>query len=502
MLLVGAWLGMLAGNAAAGGGPENVLLVVNANSESSKTIAKHYIQLRQIPLSNVLLIDWKGNASKCKGDQFRKGILQPVLDAIRDRHLQYQIDYVVYSSGFPWLVDMRKDYEGTTRHPQFRPIASITGATYLWQSVLPKSGAALSPDANWYYSDNIKLNWQQCTSVGTGPTRGFRSAYVWTADGKATIEPEKGQSYLLSTVLGVTSGRGNTVDEVIGYLTRAARADGTRPPGTIYFMRNKDVRSQTRHDCFEATAALIRQQGVQSVVLDGIIPHGKRDIMGLTVGYANFDIGDAGDTILPGAICEHLTSYGGVLTKDAHHTPLTDFLRYGAAGASGTVAEPFSIQAKFPSPAVHLHYVRGCSLAESFYQSISSPYQLLIVGDPLCQPWGVFPEVHIEGITAGEVVSGKVTIGALAKAPGNRQIRLLEFFIDGRLFARRSPEETVTISSSDFANGPHELRVVAVESSAIETRGRAILPFIVRNESAPDPSDSNTEAEPTADTDK
>ena len=36
-------------------------------------------------------------------------------------------------------------------------------------------------------------------------------------------EPTKGQSYLLSTMLGVTTGRGNTVDEVLAYLASIRR---------------------------------------------------------------------------------------------------------------------------------------------------------------------------------------------------------------------------------------------------------------------------------------
>ena len=39
----------LGATARAGGGPENVFLLVNSHSEASKTIANHYIQLRHIP---------------------------------------------------------------------------------------------------------------------------------------------------------------------------------------------------------------------------------------------------------------------------------------------------------------------------------------------------------------------------------------------------------------------------------------------------------------------
>ena len=34
------------------------------------------------------------------------------------------------------------------------------------------------------------------------------------------------------------------------------------------------------------------------------------------------------------------------------------------------------------------YYAAGMSLAESFYLAVESPYQLLIVGDPLCRPYG------------------------------------------------------------------------------------------------------------------
>ena len=59
-ILVGLFISIAASAALAGGGPENVLLLVNANSDASKTIANHYIHWRQIPASNVLYLDWKG----------------------------------------------------------------------------------------------------------------------------------------------------------------------------------------------------------------------------------------------------------------------------------------------------------------------------------------------------------------------------------------------------------------------------------------------------------
>jgi hypothetical protein len=219
-------------------------------------------------------------------------------------------------------------------------------------------------------------------------------------------------------------------------------------------------------------------------VLQGAIPRGAKDVMGLMAGVAGFDWSATGSVILPGAICEHLTSTGGVLTKEAAQTPLTEFLRHGAAGASGTVKEPRAIQAKFPLPSLHLHYVRGCSLAEAFYQSVSGPYQLLIVGDPLCQPWAAFPNISVEGVKPEQEVRGSLSITASGTAASGKAIFAYDLFIDGRLVARAPPGKPLTLDTTKLADGYHELRMVGLSAGPIETQGRRIVPITIRNREA------------------
>jgi hypothetical protein len=279
--------------------------------------------------------------------------------------------------------------------------------------------------------------------------------------------------------LGVTSGRGNTVEEVLAYLRRSIASDGRRPQGAVYFMKNNDIRSSTRHACFDGVAAKLRQIGVNASVMQGTLPEGARNVIGLMTGAATLDLADADITILPGAICDHLTSLGGVLKQGAGQTPLTDFLKLGAAGASGTVIEPHAMQAKFPLPSLHLHYARGCSLAEAFYQSVSGPYQLLIVGDPLCQPFARFPTVSVPDIKPDEPIKGDLAIVPKASGAG-----LLELYVDGRVVARIRPGATLTLDTTKLADGHHELRIVAAKADAIETRGRAIVPIVVNNHEA------------------
>ncbi len=286
-------------------------------------------------------------------------------------------------------------------------------------------------------------------------------------------------------MLGVTVERGNTVDEVVHYLTRASVADGAQPDGTFYFMKNKDVRSKARHDCFPAVARRLQDEGAKVALLEGKVPTGPGDALGIMTGAADFTLDSNSVTIAAGAICDHLTSSGAAF-GGRWQTKLSAWLRAGAAGASGTVAEPFAIQAKFPLPSIHLHYRRGASLAEAFYQSVSGPYQLLIVGDPLCQPWAKPPSVAIDDLEPGAVLSGVVPIKASVTPQFGTEAKLCELYVDGRLIARYPYALPVPLDTSKLAPGQHELRVVASTAGDLEFRGRAIVPVTVAPETAGD----------------
>jgi hypothetical protein len=321
------------------------------------------------------------------------------------------------------------------------------------------------------------------SSVGS---HGFRNWYGWGTKGE--LIEGGGSRYLLSTMLGVIAsgpppaGRGNSVEEIEQYLQRSAAADGTMPKGTIYFMANGDIRYTTRRPPVEMVVDQLKSLGVSAVIEQGAIPQNKPDVQGLLCGISDFDWKASGSKILPGAICETLTSWAGnFATKE--QTPLTEFLRYGAAGASGTVTEPLAIQNKFPYATIQLHYARGCSLAESFYQSLYAPYQLLIVGDPLCRPWANIPEVTVAGAAAGDVLKGKVSLKPSAKLsrPGSGRVDRFELFVDGLRTDATNADDPISLDTTQYADGDHELRVVGIENSPIESQGRAIIPVRFSN---------------------
>ncbi|MFM8891818.1 MAG: hypothetical protein ACKOTB_09410, partial [Planctomycetia bacterium] len=231
---------------------------------------------------------------------------------------------------------------------------------------------------------------------------------------------EKGNRYVLSTMLGVTAGRGNTVREIVRGLERSAAAAGTTPAGTSYFVTSDDVRTKTRSPAFPPIVQALEKLGVAARIVPGPLPKRCRDVAGLMTGTADFDWTESGSTIVPGAICENLTSFGGVFTPQAGQTPLSAFIRAGAAGSSGTVIEPYALQAKFPHAALHVHDARGATLAEAFYQSVQAPYQLLVVGDPLCRPWATIPRVEVALAAEGrEIGTDAPLTGRIELAPAS-----------------------------------------------------------------------------------
>ena len=488
----------LASLARAGGGPENVFLVVNPQSPASLCIANHYAAWRQIPAVNVFYLAWDPKAETTDVDTFRQRILRPTLEAVRASHLGRQIDYIVYSSDFPWGIaldadvkkftstmgDLKKPEASQEEHPEpsrpatwptfLTPVGSINGLTYLWEPVLMAQPGYFGRHSNWYARS-------AASEPGVAPTLAFSSGTLLGPHGE--VVATNGRHYLLSMMLGVTAGRGNSLDEVLSYLRRSAAADGAHPAGTIYYVENSDVRSQVRQGEYPSAVRQLKALGVAAEILDGTVPSQKDDVQGTMLGTAQFDWKASGSTILPGAICEHFTSFGGEMNSGAGQTPLSEFLRYGAAAASGTVTEPYAIADKFPAALMHVHYARGCTVAEAFYQSILCPYQLLIVGDPLCRPWANIPEVSVAGVQPGATVKGTIRLQPSARFPHGAVADHFELFIDGLRQQRCDSGGSLEVDTARLADGYHELRIVAVEKGPIRSQGRRIVPIVVANRS-------------------
>ncbi len=596
-------LNVMASRLDAGVAPENIVIVVNADSDASKVIATEYARLRSVPEGNVISISGLPDREHLSVEDFRTKLLGPVLKTIEDRGLAAQIDLIAYSAEIPTAIDVSGDI-GARKLPRiFTPTASVNGLTFLHQAVMAKDPRYLDLNGNLYarrvvsmgsdtpwtdeeqrryaellsklqsqaqtkrqrtpddvpsdderekaasllkdviasfdellrlhpqssdlhynkacglaqleqadaaiaaLKEAVKHGWwdhrhaardddfkslrdradfkavledMKTVDIDVQPAVGFRSCIGWKSDGAPTTA-NAAPRYLLSTVLACTTGRGTSVEEALSNLRRSVTADGFRPKGTIYFERNGDVRSTTREWAFRNAARKLESLGVQAVIEDGVLPQKRPDVAGAVIGIADFDWSKSGSTILPGAIVEHLTSFGGVMTKGAGQTPLTEFLKQGAAGSSGTVTEPFAIQAKFPSPFIHTHYANGCTLAESFYQSVTGPYQLLIVGDPLCAPWRKSFTIEIQTPNLDQALSGEVAIELKTDSSDGIVAADFELYVDGVKRSSVKSTNKLTWNTRQISNGTHTLTVIARGNDAVQTIARKQVAVMVQN---------------------
>ncbi|MCU0727159.1 MAG: hypothetical protein MUE73_15460 [Planctomycetes bacterium] len=306
------------------------------------------------------------------------------------------------------------------------------------------------------------------------PAHGFRCTQAWDREPGPSEGP--GGRYRLAIHLAYTGPFGNSLPEVLAGLRSAAGADGTKPDGTVYLCRNEDVRSKAREGFFPPVIDAMGRIGRKIEVLDksedgqtGVLPVGKHDIVGAVVGIPEFDFGQSGSRILPGAILEHLTSFGAMMAP-VGQTKFSEFLRYGAAGASGTVMEPLSIHFKFPNPMLHVHYAEGCSLAEAFYQNVGGPFQLMIAGDGLARPFATFAAIAVKA--PDPPWRGAVRIAARAADCDT------ELWVDGLLASRG---ESVVLDTTALDDGWHDIRVVAVARDRIGTRSFRRIDAVVDN---------------------
>ena len=580
-------------SAFAGGGAENLILIVNADSASSKLLANHYIHGRGIPQSNVIYLADVPDREIIQWSQFKTQILEPLLNEIQRRKLVGQIDYVVYSSDFPTtiivnehrtkLLELLKAQGQENVPPQlFNPNASITSLTFFAGPAIRDQPAYMLLESNRYYrqatekllrspfsgerqaefeavvnlieSDNEEDYREAITKLGefrdrnpsqlaisywlakfygklgdaakatdwlivalrqgwsfqkytqsdlafervkddplfrgivdripdvpfvSAPTHGFKNKYKWAANGMLNKERGQGDQYFLSTILSVTRNFGITEKQAVEQLQRSIKADGTQPEGTFYFTDTKDVRSTTRKPNFKSAITQLEAMGFKTKTVTSGVPVKALDIIGLTCGTPGFDWAASGSQILPGAFCDNLTSFGGMFHR-AGQTKCSQFLKYGAAGGSGTVVEPYAVQAKFPHPMIHVHYARGCSMAEAFYQSVSGPFQTIIVGDALCSPWAVEPKIKITPSSFEKSVKGKLKFSVDVENSPVKAGGLL-LYLDGRLVQQTPVVSEIELDTRNLQDGYHELRFVAIANDLVQTTGRVVLPLEVSN---------------------
>lgn len=97
-------------------------------------------------------------------------------------------------------------------------------------------------------------------------------------------------------------------------------------------------------------------------------------------------------SFLPGALADHLTSFGGKLTEPAGQMSVLSWIDAGATASYGAVSEPCAHLEKFPHPqALLLYYAQGSTAIEAYWKSVAWPQQGVFIGEPLAAPFSQAP---------------------------------------------------------------------------------------------------------------
>ena len=395
---------MAASTALAGGGPQNVLVVVNDNSLESLELGHYYQAKRGVPDRNICHITTTTNYSIDTAG-YSNQIRAPVLSYISSAGLSNQIDAIVFSKDIPYRV-----YQGP--YTNYR------------HSSLPSSmfyGFRSSPDVY---------------TIGCELAAGSASDYYNAERSFVRAGSPSSNRYYLASMLAATNLAGART-----MIDRAVAADCSNPTGTVYYYRTLDPRNFQWGE-FENSLFMVRllNGNVRGVELDGYTFENppKTDVVGLVAGQC-CSLNAGANTYLPGAFAEHATSYGGVLYDESEfQQPAREqerILRWteaGCAGSFGTVVEPCAYTSKFPRAQLHYWYGRGFSLGESLYMSVQNPYQGVAVGDLLCSPYAVPFSVVVSGLSVGQVAAGSVSITVTGTASSaSRPLNQLDLYLDG-----------------------------------------------------------------------
>ena len=231
----------------------------------------------------------------------------------------------------------------------------------------------------------------ECMSITSAFAFGFDPAYC--SEGCKPTRPSpyfNSPSRLPFTELGMRPTMvlaANTFEQAKALIDRGVEADGTKPAGTAYLMSTSDAARNVRSTGYPTVEKLFKGRlQMRRLQQDALI--GATDVLFYFTGMAKVE-GLETLRFAPGAIADHLTSWGGVPSEGVQMSALR-WLEAGATASYGTVEEPCNFLQKFPAPPVVIgRYMQGETLIEAYWKSVMMPGQGIFIGEPLATPFGL-----------------------------------------------------------------------------------------------------------------
>lgn len=445
----------------AGGTAENALLIIDPTNADSLYIGNYYKNARNIPDANVLYI----NPTNTNYVVWTVNHVDMLFGSLANKGVEDHVDYVVLNPGAPFYISASSIItDGCSPVSRFA-LASCYTMAFISTEV--RSGGLTSQTPNRYY-------------LASDTPQGFDSGTSWLNG-----VPDSGSSarrYFIGAMLGYSGDRGNTLDETIQMIDRSVAAEGTHPGGTFYYMQTTDpARSGPRDPLFPSAVASITGLGGAAQHLMAVLPTGRHDCLGIMTGAASPGIETADMTILPGAFCDHLTSWAATFDNGSQEK-VSLWIKRGASGSWGAVEEPCNYAGKFPAPRVHVFYFQGMSLGEAAFRSAGFvPFQGLLYGDPLTRPFTHIPQVSVSDAPTGPIAGAITLTPAATTTHPTASIASFDLLIDGVLKGSALPGGHFDVNTTALADGFHDVRVLAYDNTVTKSVGRWVGTIDVNN---------------------
>lgn len=434
--------------------PHRVAVLVNENSQDSKKAANVFAAAHGVPGQNLIYLDLPGSMvsgrAECSPDEFRTLIYEPARKTIEARGLTDQVLAWVYSVDFPIRV---------VTSANDRQQMSLMGMTFTRGKIPAMEMIEKGKFLSSLFAGPAKEG---------GPQNPPRSFDVQQSGLKDKMP-------LPSMMLGYIGEKGNDMETVLKCIENGVLARQSGPKHPIEFVQTDDkARSGPREWQYAAVKAELAKGGIQAVIFTNP-PPAKADLLGVLTGAADVFPASFG-SFAPGAFAEHLTSWSAEFQKP--QTKCTAWLKAGATVTAGMVTEPYNAWPKFPHARFFLHYASGCTAMESFYQSIFSPVQVLLLGDPLSQIAGLPVQINVIGLS--KEISSSLDAAFVAEARFPVAVTVLySALFDGKQVKPIEGNSLIEVPFKEAGDGWHEVRIIAQAVSPVTPGGFMDVPVLI-----------------------
>lgn len=404
--------------AEAGQNPMNVLVVYGSDDPSATEVAHYYETKRSLPTGHLCgLPGIDPTVTSIDVPTFFSTIREPIEACIAALPDPDEIDDLVLVRGLPYVVNLpnytvslqaalQVGHSTDSTGAEIAGVGQVTGNASVPNPLFPPGffNAADSPVTNQY------SGW-----YATG------GEIIRTADQLAPFRrstaPDSGGFHFAGQLFIVHSLDGFDYDDAKALVDRSVASDDTLPTAEILCMHGADDARSARDPECELTTRMLAGAGVNATFLesfDGALA--GHTLSAYFTGSADIRGAIDGNTFVPGAIADNLTSFGAVpqnffcnddgtvCPASEAQTSIARFVRAGVTGVEGTANEPFNNV--FPNAGALLHYSFGYTMGESYLFNQRFLYwQNVYLGDPLAAPFAIRPALTITADSGSAVAT-------------------------------------------------------------------------------------------------